>query len=393
MIDSIKEWPETLVLAGALVFALILYFVTKKIVLKILIHFIKNNKYNFDDIMLEKKVFSRASQIIPVLGIHFIATFMTTYGETIQKILGIYMVIVVVSVIDALLNAVESIYNRHIVSKAKPIKGYLQVVKIFVYIMAAIVIVSNLIGRSPIYLLSGIGAMTAVIMLIFQNAILGLVAGIQLTANDMLRIGDWIEMPKYNADGDVREIALTTVKIENFDRTITTIPTQALINDSFKNWRGMAQSGGRRIKRSVHIDIKTVKFCTDEMLERYKKIDYISEYIQEKNKEIEAYNQKLGTDTTLKINGRHLTNIGVFRAYVQKYLENHPRVHKEMIVMARQLAAEEKGLPIEIYCFTDDIVWAHYEMIQADIFDHLISVVSMFDLALYQDPTEWVIKK
>ncbi|MBM7560674.1 mechanosensitive ion channel family protein [Fusibacter tunisiensis] len=393
MIDSIKEWPETLVLAGALVFALILYFVTKKIVLKILIHFIKNNKYNFDDIMLEKKVFSRASQIIPVLGIHFIATFMTTYGETIQKILGIYMVIVVVSVIDALLNAVESIYNRHIVSKAKPIKGYLQVVKIFVYIMAAIVIVSNLIGRSPIYLLSGIGAMTAVIMLVFQNAILGLVAGIQLTANDMLRIGDWIEMPKYNADGDVREIALTTVKIENFDRTITTIPTQALINDSFKNWRGMAQSGGRRIKRSVHIDIKTVKFCTDEMLERYKKIDYISEYIQEKNKEIEAYNQKLGTDTTLKINGRHLTNIGVFRAYVQKYLENHPRVHKEMIVMARQLAAEEKGLPIEIYCFTDDIVWAHYEMIQADIFDHLISVVSMFDLALYQDPTEWVIKK
>lgn len=389
----IKDWSEPLILVVACGIAILGYVIAKEVALRILAHFIKNNKYHFDNVMLEKKVFSRLAQMVPAL-ILLLATNLLTESQTlVQKIVSIYMVVIIVLVIDALLNSGEIIYNQHTVSKAKPIKGYLQVVKIFVFIMAAIVIISSLIGKSPIYLLSGIGAMTAVTMLIFQNAILGLVAGVQLTANDMLRIGDWIEMPKYNADGDVREIALTTVKVENFDRTITTIPTQALINDSFKNWRGMTQSGGRRIKRALYIDLKSVEFCTEDMIERFMKIDYIADYLKEKNQEINTYNAGIEADTSMKINGRHMTNIGVFRAYVQKYLENHPGVHKDMIIMARQLAPEEKGLPLEVYCFANTTVWTKYESIQADIFDHLVAVVPNFNLKLYQHPTEFVIKQ
>ncbi len=388
--ESITEqWAEPIVLIIGLFASLIAYVLTKKVILRILKHYIKNNKYKFDDIMLEKKVFSRLSQLIPAVVLYGFSKWLPNFNPAMDKLISLYIVVIIVMVLDAILNSSEAIYKTHSVSKARPITGYLQVIKIFVYVMAAIVIIANIIGKSPIYLLSGIGAMTAVIMLIFQNSILGLVAGIQLTANDMLRIGDWIEMPKYDANGDVLEIALTTVKVENFDRTITTIPTHALINDSFKNWRGMSDTGGRRIKRAVYIDQRSIRFCTDEMIERFKKIGYIAEYIDEKNEEIEAYNKSIGTDITLKVNGRHLTNIGVFRAYIQKYLENHPKIHKDMIIMSRQLAPDASGLPIEVYAFTNDIVWGNYEMIQGDIFDHLISVVPIFDLKIYQNPTEW----
>lgn len=388
--ESITEqWAEPIVLIIGLFASLIAYVLTKKVLLRILKHYIKNNKYKFDDIMLEKKVFSRLSQLIPAVVLYGFSKWLPNFNPAMDKLISLYIVVIIVMVLDAILNSSEAIYKTHSVSKARPITGYLQVIKIFVYVMAAIVIIANIIGKSPIYLLSGIGAMTAVIMLIFQNSILGLVAGIQLTANDMLRIGDWIEMPKYDANGDVLEIALTTVKVENFDRTITTIPTHALINDSFKNWRGMSDTGGRRIKRAVYIDQRSIRFCTDEMIERFKKIGYIAEYIDEKNEEIEAYNKSIGTDITLKVNGRHLTNIGVFRAYIQKYLENHPKIHKDMIIMSRQLAPDASGLPIEVYAFTNDIVWGNYEMIQGDIFDHLISVVPIFDLKIYQNPTEW----
>jgi miniconductance mechanosensitive channel len=384
-----EQWAEPIVLMIGLIASLLAYVLTKKVMLRILNHYIKNNKYKFDDIMLEKKVFSRLSQLIPAVVLYSFSKLLPSFNPFLDKLISLYIIVIIVMVLDAILNSFEAIYNTHSVSKARPIKGYLQVIKIFIYIMAAIVLIANIIGKSPIYLLSGIGAMTAVIMLIFQNSILGLVAGIQLTANDMLRIGDWIEMPKYDANGDVLEIALTTVKVENFDRTITTIPTHALINDSFKNWRGMSKSGGRRIKRAVYLDQRSIKFCTNEMLERFKKIGYIADYIDEKNAEIETYNNSIGTDTTLKVNGRHLTNVGVFRAYVQRYLENHPKIHKEMIIMSRQLAPDVTGLPIEVYAFTNDIAWKNYEMIQGDIFDHLISVVPIFDLKVYQNPTEW----
>jgi miniconductance mechanosensitive channel len=222
---------------------------------------------------------------------------------------------------------------------------------------------------------------------VFKDPILGFAAGIQLSANKMVMIGDWVEMPKYDADGDVIEVGLTTVKVQNWDKTITMIPTYSLISESFKNWRGMQDSGGRRIKRSIHIDISSIRFCTGEMLERFAKIQYISDYIAEKKEEVAAHNQTHRVDTSILVNGRHLTNVGTFRAYVEAYLRHHPLINQEMTFLVRQLAPTEHGLPIEIYVFSRDKVWANYEAIQADIFDHLLAVVPEFDLQVFQNPT------
>ena len=224
-------------------------------------------------------------------------------------------------------------------------------------------------------------------MLVFRDSILGFVAGIQLAANRMVSVGDWIEMPAYGADGDVLEVALTTVKVQNWDKTITTIPTYALISESFKNWRGMSESGGRRIKRSVSIDMSSIKFCDLEMLERFEKIQYISGYIEQKKNELKDFNRAMSVDTASLVNGRRMTNIGTFRAYVQAYLQNHPKINKDMTFLIRQLPPTENGLPIEIYVFSNDKVWANYEAIQADIFDHVLAVVPEFDLRVYQNPT------
>ncbi|MGB7453231.1 MAG: mechanosensitive ion channel domain-containing protein, partial [Lysobacterales bacterium] len=234
---------------------------------------------------------------------------------------------------------------------------------------------------------SGIGALTAVLMLIFRDAILGFVAGIQLAANKMISNGDWIEMPKYGADGDVMEVTLTTVKVQNWDKTITTIPTYALISESFKNWRGMQDSGGRRIKRSINIDMNSIRFCNEEMLNRFGKIQYISEYIDTKKHELEAFNKATKVDNASLANGRRMTNVGTFRAYVEAYLQNHPMINLQMTFLVRQLQPTEYGLPIEIYVFSKDQVWANYETIQADIFDHILAVIPEFDLRVYQNPT------
>lgn len=384
----VEKFGEAAALMFFLLLAWVSYFVVKKIVLKKLEHFILNNKYSFDNILLKSHVFSRASQFVPLTLINLGASFLPTYQIFIRKVLALYVIGLVVLIFDALLNALNEIYKRFEVSKSKPIKSYLQVIKIVIYIMGGIIFFANLLGKSPIYLLSGFGAMTAVLMLVFKDSILGLVAGIQLAANDMVQIGDWIEMPKYGADGDVIDISLNTVKVENFDRTITTIPTYILISDSFKNWRGMAQSGGRRIKRSLLIDVTSIRFATNEELERFKKISCISEYISSKEGEIKALNESLPQDEVKHINGRQLTNIGIFRAYVQKYLERNPKIHKEMIVMARQLPPLQYGVPIEVYCFTNDTNWIHYETIQADIFDHLMAVLPSFGLKMYQGP-QW----
>jgi len=233
----------------------------------------------------------------------------------------------------------------------------------------------------------------AVFLLIFKDSLLGLVAGVQLSSNDMIRLGDWIEMPKYGANGDVTDISLVTVKVENFDKTITTIPTYALISDSFKNWRGMTQSGGRRINRSVYIDTTSIGFCTDEMLEEFEKIEYLSDYIRSKRHEIVQYNLEKKIDTSNSVNGRHLTNIGVFRIYIESYLRNHPKIHKDMIQMVRQLPPGEHGLPLELYVFTNDTAWVTYENVQSDIFDHLLAVVPQFGLRIFQNPTGYDISQ
>jgi miniconductance mechanosensitive channel len=337
--------------------------------------------------MLESQVFSRTAQFVPAIIIYLGAASIPTYSGLIQKVMGLYLIMITVYILDSVLNAVDAIYRTYEVSKARPIKSYLQVIKILVYIFGFIGFAASIMGKSPIYILSGIGAMTAVLMLIFKDSILGLVAGIQLSVNDMVRIGDWIEMPKYNADGDVIDITLNTVKVENFDKTITTIPTYTLISDSFKNWRGMSQSGGRRIKRSIHIDMASIKFCDFQMLKKFERITNLSAYINEKNDEITKYNSSLVADDLIQVNGRNLTNVGVFRAYVQHYLKNHPKVHKNMTIMARQLASTEKGMAIEVYCFTNDTNWGNYESVQADIFDHLIAILNTFELRVYQSPS------
>lgn len=297
------------------------------------------------------------------------------------------MIIVTITVFNALLNAFDTIYRSFEVSKSRPIKGYIQVAKIVLYIIGGIVVISSLIGQNPLIILSGLGALSAVLMLVFKDSILGLVAGVQLSSNDMVRVGDWIEMPKYNADGDVIDITLNTVKVMNFDKTVTMIPSYALISDSFKNWRGMQLSGGRRIKRSVYIDTSSISFCTKEMIEEFQKIHYLTDYVSTRLDEINAYNMEHQINTESKVNGRQLTNIGVFRVYIHQYLRKHPKIHKDMTLIVRQLAPGEYGLPLEIYAFSNGTDWEAYESIQADIFDHIFAVVPTFGLRAFQNPT------
>ncbi|MEW4370998.1 mechanosensitive ion channel family protein [Paenibacillus kandeliae] len=362
-------------------------WITQKIVLKTIIHIANNNRYTWDDIIVEKKVFHKLSHLVPAIIIYYAASVFPSYQELIEKAAMTYMIVVAITVFDALLNAFDAIYRSFEVSKIRPIRGYIQVAKIVLFIIGGIIVISNLIGQNPLIILSGLGALSAVLMLIFKDSILGLVAGIQLSSNDMVRVGDWIEMPKYNADGDVIDITLNTVKVMNFDKTITMIPSYALISDSFRNWRGMQVSGGRRIKRSVQIDTSSITFCTPEMIQEFRKIHYLVDYLDSKVAEIEAYNAERQINRESKVNGRQLTNIGVFREYVYRYLKNHPGIHSNMTLIVRQLAPADNGLPLEIYAFSSDTTWAVYEGVQADIFDHIFAVAPTFGLRTFQNPT------
>jgi len=364
---------------------IIAFLITKKVILRLILHFIENNSVEWDRVLVERKVFNKLTYIVPAIIVYLFAPVFKGYEDTIEKIVSTYILIIIVQVISALLDCVDDVYNTFPISKTRPIKGLLQVVKIAAYIITAIIIIANLIGESPIILLSGIGALAAVFSFVFRDSILGLVAGIQLTANDMLRIGDWIELPKYGVDGSVQEISLVTVRVKNFDNTIVSIPAYTLVSDSFKNWRAMQDSGGRRIKRSINIDTSSIRFCSDEMIEKFKKIEYIRDYIIEKEKEIEEYNKS--HDLESPVNGRRLTNIGVFRVYLTRYLKHHPKIHQGMTQMVRQLAPGENGLPIEIYAFTNDVNWINYEGIQSDIFDHILAAAKEFGLGIFQNPS------
>ncbi len=366
-------------------------FIAKRFILSALTQIIARSKTNWDDALLRQRTLNRLAHMAPALVI-YILTPIALEGldfaiALIKGALHIYMLVMLMLVLDSLLNTFEVIYQGFRVAREIPIKGFIQVLKLVLYFLTVIFIISILLDKTPVYLLSGIGALAAVMMLIFRDALLGFVAGIQLAANKMVAVGDWIEMPGYGADGDVLEVALTTVKVQNWDKTITTIPTYALISESFKNWRGMSESGGRRIKRSLNIDISTIKFCDEEMLERFSKIQYISQYIEKTRKETQEFNQLAKVDNASLVNGRRMTNIGTFRAYVKAYLQNHPDIRQDMTFLVRQLPPTENGLPIEIYVFCRDTVWANYEAIQADIFDHILAVVPEFDLRVYQNPT------
>lgn len=372
-----------------LLVCIIANFITKKVVIRIISNIVRKNKVTWDNIFLERKVFDKLSHIVPVIIIYhfpFSSEFPSSIEDFIEKASIIYLIIVSLLVISSFLNAVNDIYQTHEVSKVRPIKGYLQVINIVFVVIGVILVIATLIDKSPFILLSGLGALSAVFMLVFRDSLLGLVAGIQLTSNDMVRVGDWIEMPKYDADGDVIDISLVTVKVQNWDKTITTIPSYALISESFKNWRGMQSAGGRRIKRSIYIDMNSIQFCTDEMIENFKKIHVLSDYIKEREKEIKEYNEAEKVDRENKVNGRALTNIGVFREYIHQYLKRHPGIHQQLTLMVRQLPPTEHGLPLEIYAFTNDTKWATYESIQGDIFDHLFAVADEFGLNIFQNP-------
>lgn len=362
-------------------------FISKKIVIRIITRIVTNSKVKWGQIVLDRQVFRKLSHIVPSIIIYSFASTFPSYQATIEKLAIAYTIIVGLVFIQSLLNTFNDIYQTFEISKVKPIKGYIQVVNIVFMTIGFILVISNLIGKSPLILLSGIGALSAVLMLVFKDSLLGLVAGIQLTANDMVRVGDWIEMPKYGADGDVIDISLNTVKVQNGDKTITMIPSYALISDSFKNWRGMQGSGGRRIKRGLYIDTSSIMFCTEDMIDKFIKVQYLADYIIQKEREIAEYNTKNEIDRNIRVNGRALTNIGVFRAYISNYLKNHPGINQNMTIIVRQLAHNEHGLPLEIYVFTNDVQWAVYESVQSDIFDHLFAVAPEFGLRVFQNPS------
>jgi miniconductance mechanosensitive channel len=370
------------------ILSLVVYYIAKRILLVGVSRLIKRTKIAWDDALLENKVFTRLSHVAPALVIYFSATvFPADLQGHIQRFTAIYVILTGVSVLSAFLNAVVTIYRTLETSKRKPIKGYIQVVKIIMFVFAGIYAAGLLVNKSVLPILGGLGAMTAVIIIVFKDSILGLVASVQLSGNDMVRIGDWISMPKYDADGDVTDITLNTVKVENWDKTISYIPAYALISDSYKNWRGMSESGGRRIKRSISVDMTSVAFASPELIQRWERIQLLKDYLKTKQHEIKAYNKEHNIDDSERINGRRITNLGTLRAYLGEYLKNHPKIHKDMTFLIRHLQPTEKGIPIEIYVFSNDQEWANYEAIQADIVDHVLAVIPEFDLRVFQQPS------
>jgi miniconductance mechanosensitive channel len=341
----------------------------------------------FDDELHKHHFFRRTSHLAPALLIYTLCPLFLNNQyllNFLQKAAIIYALITMVRMVSAVLNTVEDTYNASNLAKKAPITGFIQVGKLFVVIVALVLVISSILNKSPLLLLSGLGAVTAILLLLFRDTILGFVAGIQIAANRMVNTGDWISMPKFEADGEVLQVGLTTVKVQNWDKTITTIPTYALIAEPVKNWRGMSESGGRRIKRAINIDVQSVQFCDEQMLEDFAKIRFIKSYIQKKKDELQTFHSEQKIDIQDLVNSRRLTNIGTLRAYVQAYLANHTKINQDMTLMVRQLPPTELGLPLEIYCFSADKNWVNYEGIQADIFDHLLAILPVFKLRAYQ---------
>ncbi len=381
---------DLIILAVLLVLAFIANYLAKRFILKLVEHFASKSSTKWDDVLVKRKFFRRLSHFAPALVIYLMSSVFFENDTAVfvtRRIAEIYMLFVAIFTIDAFLSSVVDVYHSYDTSRKVPVRIIVQVAKILLYAVIGIVILSSVIGKSPAFFIGGLGAMAAVLMLIFKDPILGLVAGIQLSANKMVRVGDWIEMPQYGADGDVVDISLTTVKVQNWDKTITTIPTFALVSEGVKNWRGMSESGGRRIKRSIYIDMTSVKFCNKEMTEKFSKIKYLSDYIQGKEKELSEFNIQKNIDDSVLVNGRRMTNIGTFRAYLVSYLKDHPKISKDLTFLVRQLDPGPNGLPIEIYVFSSDQVWANYEAIQSDIFDHILAVIPEFELKVFQNPT------
>jgi miniconductance mechanosensitive channel len=374
-----------------LLLSVIIYYISKFVIIRILKRIALRTVSNWDDALLEHRVFQRMAFLVP--GILVYQSAAVTLDEfpgiipIVLKLTNIFIIVVFLLISNSFLNAVYDMYQKSEFALYHPIKGYIQIGKIVLFIIVFLLILSLLFNQSPLYMLTGLGAFSAVLLLIFKDPILGFVGGIQLSANDMVRQGDWISMPKFGADGTVLEISLTTVKVQNFDNTISTLPTYSLVSESFQNYRGMKDSGVRRMKRSISIDMSSVKFCTQEMLDRFRKITILQEYIDRTEAELENYNNENHIDNTVFVNGRRQTNIGVFRAYLEEYLAHHPLVDNGSDLLVRQLQPNSSGIPIEIYAFTLETGFIKYEKVQSDIFDHILAIVPQFDLRVFQSPT------
>ena len=367
--------------------SLLAFWITEKIIIKLLTRLLQRTSTQLDDILINQNIFKRLTYMVPTLIFYNFAYATPQFTIMIQRASLILMAIVGLLVINSIINAIREIYKKTKYHERLDINSYLQIFKLIINILGSVVIVGIIIDKDTTLLLSGLGAMTAVVMLIFKDTILSLVASLQISSNDLFKVGDWVEAPQFSADGDVVDIGLHAVKIQNWDKTISVIPTHKLIDSTFKNWRGMTKSGGRRIKRSLFIDMNSISLCSAETLDKFKKFELISEYIDRNQKEVNEHNQANNIDTSELINGRHLTNIGTFRAYIEAYLKNNSKIHKDMTFLVRQLEPTEKGLPMQIYVFTNDIDWVRYEGIQSSIFDHLLAVVPEFGLRIFQNPT------
>ena len=392
MLDRLAEIHPALPVAGSLMalflVAVLVDVIARRLLLAIVRAFVARTAVTWDDVLVEHKVFHRlvhlAPAVIVFVGVPFVPGLPDGASLLIRNVAMGYMVLTLTMALSALLSAANAIYASTPMSRDRPLKGFVQLLQIAVWVFGGVLIVAAVLDRSPLLLLSGFGAMTAILLLIFKDTILSLVASVQLTAQDMVRVGDWIEMPQFGADGDVIDVQLHTVKVQNWDKTITTIPTHRLITDSFKNWRGMSQTGARRIKRAIFIDVSSIRFQTAEEIAHFRRFALLTGYIGEKERELAAYNDRLEVEVDEAVNKRRLTNVGTYRAYALNYLKNHPRIHQGMTLIVRQLAPSPDGIPLEIYCFTNTTAWAEYEDIQSDIFDHLLAIVPEFGLRLFQ---------
>jgi len=388
--DVTENEATWIALGLILLTTVIIHFILHYGVVRFLRNHMQKSPYLFLQLLSQSRLLSRVVYFIQGILVGLQANLWLLQGKLLNGILAVVQIWTYIYALAALFSILNILldwcYKKQVATQL-PLNGIFQTIKLVASIGVGIFIVSLLIGRSPVILLSGLGAMTAVLMLVFKDPILGLVAGIQLSANNMLKLGDWLEMPKYNADGAVIDVGLTTVKVRNWDNTITTVPTYALISDSFKNWRAMSESGGRRIKRSINIDVTSINFISETEMKKLARSRLLANYILEKNREVERYNQEYNWDLSTALNGRRLTNIGTFRTYLEMFLRNHANIRKDMTIMVRQLAPTEDGVPIEIYCFTNTVVWVEYESIQADIFDHIFAVVPEFGLRLHQSPS------
>ncbi len=393
-INNISEWLKAnpllfTLIKGALIIlgAIIVYLIIHKVVISLITKVVKKTKTEFDDILLNKKLLQRFSYIFPIIFIQQFTFFTSEVDATFDNVLQALIALFIILIINSILDSFVEIITKFEKFKDRPLKSYSQVIKIIISIIGAILIFGIVTGQSFWSLFAGLGAISAVLLLVFKDTIMAFVASIQIATYDLVKVGDWIEIPALSVDGDVMDMALHTIKVRNFDKTITTVPTNKLIEQSFKNWRGMQNTGARRIKRAIYIDVSSIKFLSDEILKRFSKFQLISEYLKEKKQEVENFNTQKVIDTSEIVNGRRLTNVGTFREYLKAYLHSRSDINENLTFLVRQLAPGPDGLPIEIYVFANTTAWVKYEEIQADIFDHIMAVANEFELKIFQNPT------